>query len=275
MKSDFLAAHDFSAEQILHRIEKKAIFGASNHPNPLLYMKKALIILFAALMALTSAAQELPQFDSDNFDGWTYTNPGIALTSSNIALGRVVLYVNSQGKALMLTSPEFSCQGIDTIAANVLWYTATFQNSNFDLSRTALTMVIDDTLGQPLDSVTCVPTVTGSSRMLSLHLAVPSGLTACRLRFVSWSGDVISSGAIKQASFTAVAAVTPPDVLLGDVDDDGLVGIGDVTALIDCLLLNLVNDDMLPVADIDHDGNISIADITALIDLIITGSANP
>ena len=256
-------------------MEKNANFGLPINLTLQRYMKKTLTILLAALMALSTAAQELPQFDSDNFDGWTYNNPGVALTSNNIALGRIVLYVNSSGKALMLTSPEFSCQGIDSIAASVLWYTATFQNSNFDLSRTALTMVIDDTTGQPLDSVTCEPTVTGSSRTLSLRLAVPHGLTACRLRFVSWSGDLISSGAIKQAYFTAVAAVTPPDVLLGDVDGDGLVGIGDVTALIDCLLLNLVSDDMLPVADIDHDGNISIADITALIDLIITGSANP
>ena len=238
-------------------------------------MKKVLILLFATLMALATAAQELPQFDSDSFDGWTYNNPGMALTSTNIALGRIVLYVNSSGKALMLTSPEFSCQGIDSIAASVLWYTATFQNSSFDLSRTALTMVIDDTQGQPLDSVTCEPTVTGSSRTLSLRLAVPRGLTACRLRFVSWSGNVVSSGAIKQANITAVAAVTPPDVLHGDVDGDGIVSIGDVTELIDILLLNLANVDTVPAADIDHDGIISIADVTALIDLIISGDANP
>lgn len=226
------------------------------------------------MVILTAASQQLPQFDGDNFDGWIYNNPGIALTSSNIALGRIVLYVNSSGKALMLTSPEFSCAGIDSIAASVLWYTATFQNSNFDLSRTALTMAIDDPLGQPLDSVTCVPTVTGSSRTLSLHLAVPKGVTTCRLRFVSWSGDVISSGAIKQAQFTAVEATTPEPVLLGDIDGDGIVGVGDVTELIDLLLLGLAGNDMLAVADIDLDGNISIADVTSLIDRIVTGN-NP
>ena len=238
-------------------------------------MKKAFAILLATLMVLTAAAQELPQFDSDNFEGWTYNNPGVALTSSNISLGRIVLYVNSKGKALMLTSPEFSCEGIDSIAASVMWFTATFQNSNFDLSRTALTMVIDDTMGQPLDSVTCEPTVTGSTRTLSLCLAVPHGLTAGRLRFVSWSGDVISSGAIKQAVITAVAATTPPDdVLLGDVDRDGKVSIGDVTELIDNLLLGEQDDYVLQAGDMDHDNHISIADVTWLIDLIATGNAN-
>ena len=275
LKNLFSIARSFTARQILHVTEKNANFGASNHSNPKQYMKKTLIILYASLMALTVAAQGLPQFGSDNFDGWTYNNPGIALTSSNISAGRIVLYVNSKGKALMLTSPEFNCQGMDSIAASVLWQTTTFQSSGFDLSRTALTMVIDDSQGQPLDSVTCVPTVTGSYHTLSLRLAVPRDLTACRLRFVSWSGDVVSSGAFRKADITAVTATVPPDdVLLGDLDNDGIVNIGDVTELIDYLIIG-VPDNILYVADIDHDGTVSIADITALIDLIIRGNANP
>lgn len=249
---------------------KKSNFVALMHLNPKHIMRKTLFILIASLLALTSAGQELPQFSSANFDGWTYNNPGITLTSGNIASGRVVLYVNSKGKALMLTSPEFNCQGIDSIAADVLWYTATFNNSGFDLSRASLTMVIDDDLGQPLDSVTSVPTVTGSTRTLSLRMAVPSGLTACRLRFVSWTGDVISSGAIKQAVLTAVSASEPPvDVMVGDVDNDGYVSVGDVTTLVDYLLMGMPDSARLEACDIDRDGQISITDITALIDIII------
>ena len=241
-------------------------------------MKKSLqslVLLLVALMALTAASQELPQFNSDSFDGWIYNNPGIDLTSSNISTGRIVLYVNSRGKALMLTSPEFSCQGIDSIAASVLWHTATFMSSDFDLSCAALTMVIDDSLGQPLDSVTCVPTEMSSTHSLSLCLAVPHGLTVGRLRFVSWSGDVVSSGAIKQASITAVAASSPPeDVLIGDVDKDGKVGIGDVTELIDILLIGEWDDYVLQVADMDDDGKITIADITSIMDLIVNKRPN-
>lgn len=233
-------------------------------------MRKTLIIIVLYLISWSTSAQELPQFTNNSFDGWNYNNPGVQLNATTISDGRIVLYVNSKKKALMLTSPEFSCQDVDSIAADVLWYTSTFANSAFDLSRAALTMAIDDSQGVPLDSVTCVPTVTGSSRTLSLRIAVPQGLENCRLRFVSWSGDIISSGAIKRAEIYAVAATPhPDDVLLGDVDGDGEITIGDVTELIDCLLMGTSNDEQRIACDIDQDGKISIGDVTALIDIII------
>ena len=238
-------------------------------------MRRQIITILLALMALTVAAQELPQFDSHNFDGWEYNNPGVQLNTANIGQGRIVLYVNSKKKALMLTSPEFSCQGMDSISASVLWYTSTFQSSDFDLSLTALTMAIDDSTGQPLDSVTCVPTVLGSRHDLVLCVAVPQGLETCRVRFVSWTGNLVSSGAIKQAYFTAVEATSHEDALLGDLDGDGIVNIGDVTELIDALLLGKAGNIDLAIGDIDGDGNINIADVTALIDLIVSGNANP
>ena len=58
-----------------------------------------------------------------------------------------------------------------------------------------------------------------------------------------------------------------PDYFVGDVDEDGLVNIADVTALIDLLL----KDDTAghPAADVDEDSIISIADASALIDTLI------
>ncbi len=63
-----------------------------------------------------------------------------------------------------------------------------------------------------------------------------------------------------------------PTVLLGDVDDDGVVSIKDVTMLIDYLLgswmgvLNTVN------ADVNCDQGISVADVTILIDMLLSAS---
>ncbi len=54
---------------------------------------------------------------------------------------------------------------------------------------------------------------------------------------------------------------------LGDVDHDGLVGIADVTSLIDYLLNG--NEICLICADMDHDQNVGIADVTALIDYLL------
>ena len=63
-----------------------------------------------------------------------------------------------------------------------------------------------------------------------------------------------------------------PVVLLGDVNDDGLISIGDVTTLIDYLLsantvvINVVN------ADINLDHEISIADVTMLVDMLLSAN---
>ena len=59
------------------------------------------------------------------------------------------------------------------------------------------------------------------------------------------------------------------DYLLGDVDNDGIVNIVDVTVLIDYILskqgdINLIN------ADVTQDGKIDIVDLTTLIDMVLT-----
>ena len=61
-----------------------------------------------------------------------------------------------------------------------------------------------------------------------------------------------------------------PSVLVGDVNQDGEVTIGDVTALIDILLSNAVDGSMVPRADLNHDGEVSIADVTVLIDILLS-----
>ena len=56
--------------------------------------------------------------------------------------------------------------------------------------------------------------------------------------------------------------------LPGDVDGDGKVGIGDVSALIDVLLSSSETAAGL-CADVDGDGNVTIADVSYLIDLLL------
>lgn len=231
-------------------------------------MMRNFITTLAAILATTVLfAQQLPQFTSSNFDGWTYNNPGIQLNSSNIAGGRIVLYVNSQGDVLTLTSPLFECHGIDSIEANVVWYTSSFRDNDFELSRTALTMAIDDVTGNVLDSATTVPTVLGSTHSLTIKLAVPARTDTARLRFVSWQANHISSGAIKRALITGIAATTPPDddPIPGDVDGNGVVNISDVTMLIQAVLMS--SD--ITNGDIDGNGVVNITDVTMLIDQVL------
>ena len=73
---------------------------------------------------------------------------------------------------------------------------------------------------------------------------------------------------MNKITFTATLV---PDFIRGDVDMDGVVGIADVTALIDYILTSNATGIDLRAADCDLDETIGIADVTALIDFILTG----
>lgn len=232
-------------------------------------MKKSIISLVAIVMSMTALCQEVPQFTSNNFDGWIYNNPGIELNSGNIASGRIVLYVDKQNNVLSLISPVFGCQGMDSIAAQVDWFTRNFRDPDFVLSLTALTIALDDAQGTPIDSVTCTPTATGTStHELKTALAVPAGVDSIRIRMVGWQGNVVSSGAVRRAVFQASTASQQQP--WGDVNGDGMVNVADVTWLIQ-QVLNSSMDDSTTVCDINHDEIVNVADVTRLIAIVLSG----
>ena len=58
----------------------------------------------------------------------------------------------------------------------------------------------------------------------------------------------------------------------GDVNGDGSISIGDVTALIDFLLSGDASGINQAAADCNQDNGVSIGDVTALIDFLLAGS---
>ena len=62
---------------------------------------------------------------------------------------------------------------------------------------------------------------------------------------------------------------TTPSVLIGDVNRDGDVTIGDVTALVDYLLGENAIDIDLAAADLNNDSEVNIEDVTELIDMLL------
>jgi hypothetical protein len=60
----------------------------------------------------------------------------------------------------------------------------------------------------------------------------------------------------------------------GDVNGDGHVTIGDVSALIDYLLSNDASGINLDGADVNGDGHVTIGDVSALIDMLLSGTAS-
>lgn len=65
------------------------------------------------------------------------------------------------------------------------------------------------------------------------------------------------------------------DVLVGDVDGDGTVDIGDVSALIDYLLWQDDTQELPAAADVDGDGEVSIVDLAKLIDTYLINQSHP
>ena len=57
------------------------------------------------------------------------------------------------------------------------------------------------------------------------------------------------------------------ELIPGDVDDDGIVGMDDLTMLINCLVGIQPIDDVN--ADVDNDGNVSMDDLTLLINMLV------
>ena len=86
-------------------------------------------------------------------------------------------------------------------------------------------------------------------------------------RAKGWSVEAISG-----EDFFPYDGTGTSDVVLGDVNGDGSVKIGDVTALINSLLSEDASDISLAVADCNHDGKVSIGDVTALINYLLSGS---
>ena len=64
----------------------------------------------------------------------------------------------------------------------------------------------------------------------------------------------------------------PYSLPVGDVNGDGEVTIGDVTALIDILLGGFANYDTMQRSDANYDKEVTIGDVTALIDFLLGGS---
>ena len=224
-------------------------------------MRRVTLYILFFMIAMTSLAQQMPQFSPREFEGWVYENPFIELTQQNIINNKIVLYTTSQGLRHTLTSPEFSCRAGQTIDMTVTWITDQWQNSNFVVRKVALTASLLDENDATVDSVTFKPTTVNRTNYVNLSITVPRGLTTAKLRFFAWQADVNSLGAVRQIVMTST--------LRGDVNLDGEVNVADVNAVIDVILGGDADEDLRQRADVDRDGEVSVADINSVIDIIM------
>ncbi len=98
------------------------------------------------------------------------------------------------------------------------------------------------------------------------------GLTPCITYFYRMKAFYVNG---TESAWSSLMEVTLPDslVLLGDLDQDGLVTISDVTALIDYILSGEAGAGIdVSAGDCDQNASVNISDVTALIDYILSGT---
>lgn len=61
-----------------------------------------------------------------------------------------------------------------------------------------------------------------------------------------------------------------PETILGDVNDDGMVSVADINAIISIMVGQQVDDTLQSRADVNGDGSVTIADINAVINIMLT-----
>ena len=87
---------------------------------------------------------------------------------------------------------------------------------------------------------------------------------------LTWTYSKNSSVNPEGDYFAVDNVVITVNTIPGDADGDGVVTVGDVTAIIDMILSGVTSG--TPGADVDGNGIVNIADVTALIDYILTGN---
>ena len=172
----------------------------------------------------------------DNQDGTFKVLKGDTLT----------VYLYKLVKPYNFTTVYNSAQGVVTVTGGVVNKTAQRgETVNFTVTPAN---------GYAIASVLVA---TASGEVITTELDEATGTYS----FIMPAGDVTISAIFDES--------TGPGFILGDVDRDGDVTVGDLTALIDYILGNTVDID-LNAADVNEDGIIDIADVTELIDILLS-----
>ena len=94
---------------------------------------------------------------------------------------------------------------------------------------------------------------------------ISAGMTAIPVTFNTTQSFTVPAGGYKV--YYKGEPIVP--ALVGDVNDDGEVNIGDVTMIINVILGGDIDADMLARADVNGDGEVNISDVNRVIDIIL------
>ena len=120
--------------------------------------------------------------------------------------------------------------------------------------------------------------ITGETFKNEFTVTLPTTWNTDKMEVVAFISRPLANGAsgvytdmfVNQANKRKFGEFDEPQTQQGDINADGVVGIDDVTMLIDQLLSDVTTD----ASDVNGDGLAGIDDVTALIDFLLSGSWN-
>ena len=213
-------------------------------------MKRHALLFVCLLTIATLNATELIRFSATNYQGWIYNRDDVPF-ENNINGNKITLYGN-----YTLVSPIINATGIDNIIVKVTGKSLYINSPDYSYNPTlgSPTVELLDQGDNVLQSQTFYFTTAEFDRYFELTFDI-SQLDGkkFKLRLACWNSDF--------ASTMAVRKVIVEDYVI-DVDGDGSVTAGDVTALYNYMLNG--DDSAIINGDIDGDGSITSGDITVI-----------
>lgn len=232
---------------------------------------KRLTLFLTLLIALASAATAetvtLAEFNSEEYAGWTYTRNSVLINTDNILGRKINLFHSATNGDFTLVSPAFAIDNIDTLTVTVSSYSHYALNEKYDIEQATPSVELLNSEGDVVESVDYYFEKAQLSRTFTVKLEVPKNLTTGQVRLAAWNADVNCPLAILAVTVTAEKAESTP--VNGDVNADGSVNAGDVSAVYNAMLGTTTDQGILSRADVNTDGSINAGDVSLVYSLML------
>jgi hypothetical protein len=228
---------------------------------------KRLFIATIAIVACFAAAHatELLMFTPTNYQDWVYNNPSYPIDGDNITHNHINLFRDGETDYVLL-SPQFSCQGIDTLTVDLVGITYFYYTSEFSPLKSSPTVELLDEQGNVLMSVYHKVSTAELDRSFYTEFDIKelSQRENLTLRFACWKANTYSALSVRRIIVNGKEASS---TVAGDVNGDGVCNSSDVTALYQFILNN--DSSKIVNGDQNDDQTINSSDVTAVYKIIL------
>ena len=219
---------------------------------------KNICVIICVMLALAAHAQKLAEFNLNSYEGWTYTRSSVDLNTANISTNKINLYGD-----YTLVSPLFSAQNAKYVKAQIRIVSKNYAQDKYSYLKASPALQLLDANGTVVSTVLHYYSEALLEQNIEAYLPVPEASQMLSFRISVPSGDVNSTGAVREVTLSASAT---DGKVFGDVNADGVWDVTDVTSIINMILETDVTN---PIADVNESGIIDVSDVTAVINHIL------